>query len=883
MKRRLFSILFSLCLAAGMIFLSSCEGKNERTQVVNLRCEYQAKPLGLDTPHPRFTWNFTSGEDGFAQQAWQIDVATSPELLQAGKPDVWSSGRTKGSDPLATYSGSTPLQSYRTYYWNVTVWDGSGNRCATSPTASFEMAKLSPSDWQAQWITDHHDKNYEPAPLFRKEFKAAKDIRQARAYVCGLGYYELFLNGKRVGENYLDPGYTAFDKRALYVTHDVTSLLKKGDNAVAAVLGNGWFNEQSVAVWNFHEARWRQRPLMLCEIRIDYTDGSTETIATDATWKTATGASIYNSIYSGDMYDARLEPQGWKEASFDDAGWQAARITSAPAPLLVAQQTPPIRVSREIEPIEMKAFGNKLYVFDLGENIAGLSRLRVKGEAGTRITLKHGELLKENGRLEQGNINVYYHPVDKKEVFQMDVYTLRGDDAEEVFMPSFAYHGFRYVEVESSRPVTLTKSSLTGLFMHTDVQPVGRFSCSNPLLNKIWEATNRSYLSNLHSIPTDCPQREKNGWTADAHVAIDLALLNYDGITFYEKWMDDFIDNQNAEGGISGIIPSAGWGYGDWPGPVWDAALFIIPTALHNYYGDTRCIEKMYPVCEKYLAYLEPKEKDGLQVNGIGDWLPYKAQTPTDFTSTAYYYLDYVSMARFATLLGKDAAPYQQKAATIKETFNRKFFNPETGVYANGTQTAQALPLYLGLVPTGKESLVASKLREVVAANNYFLNFGLLGSKTVHRMLSAYGYAEEAYRMVTKTDAPSWGYWIDKLGYTTLPETWILSPKFNDASLNHVFFGDVSAWMYNYLAGINFDPGQPGFSHFIVRPCFVKDLQWVKGEYNSVKGLIRSEWKRQDGKIVLTVTVPANTTATVYMGGKAETVKSGVHIFSVKE
>lgn len=882
MNSRPLSILLSLCVAVGIV-LCSCERSNEQTSVTNPRCEYQQNPLGLDTPHPRFTWNFAGDEAGFTQQAWQVDVATSPELLRNGKPDVWTSGRVKSSDPLAVYGGSTPLESHRTYYWSVTVWDGHGNRCAPSAPASFEMAKMNAADWQAQWITDDHDKTYEPAPLFRKAFNVAKEIRQARAYICGLGYYELFLNGKRVGENYLDPGYTDFDKRTLYVTHDVTPLLKKGDNAIAAVLGNGWFNEQSVAVWNFHEARWRHRPQMICEVRIEYTDGSSETVATDATWKTSTGPYLYNNIYSGDMYDARLEARGWKEASFDDSQWTAARTTAAPAPLLVAQQTPPIRVSREIQPVGMKAFGNTVYVFDLGENIAGLSRLRVKGEAGTRITLKHGELLKDNGRLEQGNINIYYHPVDKKEIFQTDVYTLRGDGEEEVFMPSFAYHGFQYVEVESSKPVTLTQNSLTGLFMHTDVQPAGRFSCSNELLNKIWQATNRSYLSNLHSIPTDCPQREKNGWTADAHVSIDLALLNFDGITFYEKWMNDFIDNQNEQGGISGIIPSAGWGYGDWPGPVWDAALFIIPTALWNYYGDIRCVEKMYPVFEKYLAYLEPKEKDGLQVNGIGDWLPYKAQTPTDFTSTAYYYLDYVCMARFASLLGKDATPYEQKAARIKETFNRKFFNAETGVYANGTQTAQALPLYLGLVPEGKKQLVAAKLHEVVAANNYFLDFGLLGSKTVHRMLTQYGYAEDAYKMVTKVDAPSWGYWIEKLGYTTLPETWTLSPKFNDASLNHVFFGDVSAWMYNYLAGINFDADQPGFKHIVIRPYFVKDLQWVKGEYQSVKGLIRSEWKRDKDKITLTVTIPANTTATVYMGDKTHAVDAGTHIFTLSE
>ena len=286
----------------------------------------------------------------------------------------------------------------------------------------------------------------------------------------------------------------------------------------------------------------------------------------------------------------------------------------------------------------------------------------------------------------------------------MDVFTLKGTGEEEVFMPSFAYHGFQHVGVESSAPVTLTKESLTGLFMHTAVEPVGSFSCSNPLLNKIWKATMEAYRSNLHSIPTDCPQREKNGWTADAHVAIDLALLGFDGITLYEKWMNDFIDNQREAGEISGIIPSSGWGYGEWPGPVWDAAMFIIPNALYDYYGETRSIENLYPTMLRYLDYLKTKEKDGGYLTfGLGDWVYWKSTTNNTYTSTAYYYLDYTLMARFAELLGKDAAPYRQKADELKDLVNRKFFNPETGVYAEGTQTAQAIALYLGIVP-GKSS-----------------------------------------------------------------------------------------------------------------------------------------------------------------------------------
>lgn len=830
---------------------------------LNLKCEYQYNPIGIDTSEPRFTWSFTTKQKGFKQKFFQIQVASSPHLLRFGKADIWVSDKVKSGQTYAVFKGKA-LNPHTKYYWKVTVWSEKSAKTISSELATFETAKLNLSDWHAQWITDEHNKDFEPSPLFRKTFKLTKKVQSARLYICGLGYYEMFLNGKRVGENYLDPGYTHFDKRVLYATHDVTNLLNEGENVAATVLGNGWFNEQSVAVWDFHKARWRNRPQMICEISVSYTDGTKELIVTDSTWKTNTGAYLYNNIYSGDIYDARLEETGWNTVGFTGNNWVPARVTTPPAPVLQAQQMPAIRVTSEIKPISVRSFGDSIHVFDMGQNFSGLCQLKVKGEAGTVLTIKHGELLKKSGRLEQGNINVYYHPVQKKEIFQTDIYTLKGDPNGEIFTPGFSYHGFQYVEIISSKVLQLTVDNLTGLFIHTDLNQVGKFSCSNELLNKIWNATIQSYKSNIHSIPTDCPQREKNGWTADAHVAIDLGLLNFDGILFYEKWMNDFIDNQNSKGEIAGIIPSAGWGYGEWPGPVWDAALFIIPDALYNYYNDTTAISNVYETCIVYLDYLKKKEKDGLLAFGLGDWVYYKSTTPNEYTSTCYYYYDYMTMARFAKLLGKDASLFEQKASQIKALINSTFFQSEKGIYANGTQTAQALALYLGIVPAEKELLVATRLQETVKANNHFLDFGLLGSKTVPAMLTRYGFVEDAYKMVTKETAPSWGHWVNENGYSTLAETWTLSPQFRDASLNHVFMGDVSAWMINSLAGINYDYSQPGFRHVIIRPHFVSELTWVKGEYKSVHGLIRSEWKREGNKITLWVDVPANTSATIY-------------------
>ena len=878
-------LLCCYILVISVLFLS-CEVLFAQTQVVNQRCEYLTNPLGLDTPSPRFTWNINA-KNGYEQKAFQINVASTPELLSQGKVDIWRSEKTEGNQNFAIYSGSKSIVAHTKYYWNVQVW-GSGSKGSFSPIASFETAKMASNDWTGKWISDNFNQEFRKAPLFRKSFSSAKTVKQARAYICGVGYYELYINGERIGDHYLDPGYTHFDKRVLYVTHDVSSHIKKGDNAVAAVLGNGWFNIQSLAVWEFHNARWRMRPRLLCEIHVEYTDGSKETIVTDETWKSNTGPYLYNNLYSGDMYDARLEKSGWNDTGYEDKSWTPAVIVDAPSPKLISQQMPAIRITREIKPVEMKSLGNNTYIFDLGLNMTGVCRLEVKGAEGTRLTMKHGELTGADGHVNTGNIDVYFQreksgkPLhkDPTETFQTDVYYLKGGE-KEVFTPSFTYHGFQYVEVQSDRPVEISRESLIGLFLHTDVKSVGKFSCSNEILNKIAEASRHSYLCNLHSIPTDCPQREKNGWTADGYISMDLGLLNYDGITVYEKWLEDFKDNQRAGGEISGIIPSSGWGYADWIGPVWDAAMFIVADNLYLYYGDKQAIEKIYPTCEKYLQYLKTREIDGKLTYGIGDWVFYKAKTPTDYTSTAFYYLDNKLMAKFASLLGKDSSPYEQKAEELRRLINKTWYNTESGLYATGTQAGQAVALALGIADPANQKKVADKLVEMIRENNHSLDFGMLGSKFVPAMLTKFGYVEDAYKMIIKKEAPSWANWIEK-GLTSLPETWSLDKNNKDASLNHVFLGDVTAWMTNTIAGINYDEQKPGFRHSIIRPHFIKDLNWASAEYNSVNGLIRSNWKRDGGKVKLMVTIPSNTTATLFLEKKIE-LKSGTHTFTIDD
>ncbi len=871
-----------LCKSALLFLLAAViplTGMATATNIERIRCEYLKNPLGIDVATPRFTWEISADHNG-KQTACRLNVATSPQLLKCGKADIWKSGRVNTDISRMVYQGPA-LQAHTRYYWQVEVW--SNGRKLTSEVASFETAKLSITDWHdAKWISDTFDKEFRKAPLLRKSISLEeKNIKNARLYVSGVGYYEFFINGAHVSDRKLEPGYTHFDKRVLYSTYDVTSMLQHGENVLAAELGNGWLNIQSLSVWEFEKARWRMRPRMIAELRITYNDGTVQTIPTDRTWKTNSGACSFNNLYSGEVYDARLVHKGWTTPGFDDKKWMPAIEVEAPAKILTSQQMPPIRVVREVKPVSMRKIDDYTYMYDMGENMTGVCRIQVQGPTGTCVTLAHGELIHDDGTLNQGNIEIYFkreknglpQHVDPFERIQTDTYFLSGNGME-TYEPRFTYHGFRYVEVTSTRPLTLTQESLTGLCMHTDVESVGNFACSNEILNKLVEASCNSYLGNLFSIPTDCPQREKNGWTADGYVGMDYGLLFYDGITVYEKWMNDFIDNQRERGDLSGIIPSSGWGYADWIGPVWDAALFIIPNNLYKYYGDTRAIEKMWDTCVRYLQYLETREKDGKLTYGIGDWVFYKAKTDTHFTSTAFYWLDNVLMAKFADLTGHDGTKYRAKADNLKELINNEWFDAEKKMYANGTQAAQSVGLALGLVPEEHAQAVADNLVRMIRDNGHQLDFGMLGSKFVPAMLVKYGYADDAYKMIIRPEAPSWANWIHR-GLTTLPETWVLDKYFKDASLNHAFLGDISAWMMNSLAGINPNPKKPGFAGIIIRPQFIKGISWAKGEYRSVRGLIRSEWKREGNQIELNIIIPANTEAELQLRDKSVALKTG--------
>lgn len=848
-------------------------------KLTDLQCEHLVKPLGIDAVAPRLSWKMQDNRNGAKQTAYRVTVSTDSVALLNNKNLLWDSGKEASSTTLINYGGKA-LQAFTKYYWRVEAWGNDGKSIAA--LSSFETGMLKMENWKGTWISDGNDMHIKPAPYFRKEFSTGKTIQSARAYIACGGLYELYLNGSKVGNHRLDPMYTRFDRRTLYVTYDVTNQLKNGKNAVGVLLGNGWYNHQSTAVWDFHKAQWRARPTFCLDLRITYTDGSVETITSGRDWKTALSPVIFNSIYTAEHYDANLEQPGWNTTNFDDTQWKAPIPRSAPSGNIVSQALYPIRNVEKIAAQSINKINDTTYVFNLGRNIAGVSQLSVSGDKGTVLRLKHAERLYKNGHADVSNIDQHYRPSDKSDPFQTDIYILKGN-GKEVFMPHFNYKGFQYVEITSSKPINLDKNSLTGYFMHSDIPVSGSIKSSNATLDKIAFAANSSYLSNLFGYPTDCPQREKNGWTGDAHIAAETGLYGFDGITIYEKWMADHGDEQQPNGVLPAIIPTDGWGYEWGNGPDWTSTVAIVPWNIYQFYGDKQILADNYENIKRYVNHITDISQNGLTEWGLGDWVPVNDKPPVEFTSSVYYYADAVILAKTAKLLNKndDFEKYTALASTIKNAFNKKYFNAATGIYGNGMQTELSMPLYWGLVPDDAKQTVADNLAKKVIAGNNHLDVGLLGTKSILNALSENGYADLAYKVAAQETYPSWGWWIVN-GATTLYENWRIDSA-TDISLNHIMFGEVGAWLYKGLGGIYADEQQPGFKNVLLKPNFVAGLNQFEATHNGPYGLIVSSWKRFGKSVIYNVTVPPNSTATVYLPvtGKQKAYKDGKSVEAV--
>ena len=862
----------------------------------NLTCEYLKNPLGIDVLEPRLSWMLYSEKRGEVQTAYQILVASSEENIAADKGDLWDSGNVESDQSVHVLYAGSKLASGLRCWWKVRVWDRDGKSTAWSEPAFWTMGLLSPSDWKGKWIASDVETlpiQERGAPvilrdqsmLFRKAFQASKPVKSAFTYTCGLGFFELYMNGKKVGNEVLQPGFIKYDKRALYITNDVTDLLKSGENAVGVMLGNGWYNSQPKDAWDFDKAPWRKTPRLLFQIVVEYTDGTSDTIVSDGTWKTSAGPIVFDSIRNGEIYDARMEKLGWDTAEYSDTDWKPVLMVDGPTNNLIAQKTAPVRVKKVLDPVSISEPKPGVFVFDFGQNLAGWGRLKVSGPAGTKVTIKYDERLSEDGLLNQSNAHLV-----RSGCFQTDTYIAKGEGVE-TWEPRFVYAGFQYAQVEGL-PSMPTQESLRACVVHTDFENSGNFECSNSLLNRIQHCARWAYVGNFLGYPTDCPHREKNGWTGDAHLAAEMGFYNFNPAASYTKWMDDFADAHNAEGDLPGIVPTSGWGYGI--GPAWDSAYILISWYTYLYCGDKRILSSHYSGFKRYVDFLTNRAEGHIVNYGLGDWCPpvgtaEAAKSPISLTSTGYYYIDTLIVSKVARLLGndEDARKYSELAEAIRTAFNDKFYDKARGYYTGDCQTSQCTALYQGLAMQEEDSKIFEALLKEIDQSGGNLDCGILGTKYILHVLTNRGKADVAYNIATKRTFPSWGHWIDQ-GATTLWENWEGS-----ASRNHIMFGDVSAWFYEAIAGISPDPDNTGFKHIIIKPNLVGDLKWAKADHISMYGRIGSSWTREGDGFTLEVDIPANTTATIYIpsvflkeiteGGQPITKAVGVKLLESKD
>jgi alpha-L-rhamnosidase len=811
----------------------------------DLRVEYLTNPSGIDIRQPRFSWVLHHTERGQKQQAFQIIVSSERSTATA---DLWDSGRIKSAASTHVPYAGKPLESSRIYYWKVRYWDSNGVASSYSRIARFTTGLFSPSDWKGKWITG--------ANQLRKEFTLDAKPARALAHISGLGYYELRINGRKVGDHVLDPGWTTYDKRVLYVTYDVTHYLQAGANAIAVTLGRGWFGSR----------------MLLLQLNIELEGGNRLEVVSDTTWKVHPGPIVSDSIYDGETYDARLETSGWDRPGFQDQDWKWASVANAPGGVLSAQLMPPIRVNDTIVPLKLTVPRPGVYVYDMGQNFAGWVRLRVKGSRGTKVRIRHAELVYDDGMLNTENLRA---------AKATDVYILRGDGEEEIYEPHFTYHGFRYVEL-TGYPGTPRLDTITGRVVHSSVRPSGNFAASKPILNQIQRLVFWGIRSNLHSVPTDCDQRdERMGWMADAHLYSESAILNFDMAAFYTNFLRNIADIQGSDGSLTDTVPHK---YGRRPAdPAWGSAYPLILWYMYEYYGDRRLLEQHYTGIKAWADFLRRRAPDGIvDYSYYGDWVPIE-KTPGSLVSTLYYYWSVDITRRVAEILGKNAEAdqYKRLEESIQAAFHQKFYNPQTGTYANGSQTANLLPLYLDVAPKEvRGRLMSALVDNIVYTNNTHLTTGILGAKYILPLLTRERRADLAYELATQTTYPSWGYMVGN-GATTLWELWQnkTGPSMN--SHNHPMFGSIGAWFYNALAGINPDPRGPGFARIRMQPQMVRDLNWASGTVQTMYGAVTCSWNRDRDRFRIEVAIPLGAEVEVYVpAGERSIQESGKTVWA---
>ena len=841
----------------------------------DLRCQYATDPLGIDAPAPRLTWSWRSATRGARQTAFQVLVASTPRRLMPGSADLWDSGRAEDACSGVSYGG-TPLATGTRYCWAVRGWDQRGAAGAFSSPASFETGLLAPDDWRGTWIAGPEGVS---SPLLRRELTLPAPVRRARLYLSGLGYYELHCNGAKVGDHVLDPANTYYHNdqpfplgsRVLYVTYDLTELLRLGANALGVMLGHGWYSaEADVPPSPIHREPYGDRPRLLLQLNVELTDGSRVSVASDSAWRTAAGPIIYNDYNHGETYDARREQPGWDDGPFDDAAWAPAETVAGPGGRLVAQPLPPAKVMETRAPQRILTPRPGVFVFDLGQNCCGWSRLRARGPRGTQIALAHAARVYEDGSLDaRSNL---HEVAGMHGARQTDRYILRGDPAGERWEPRFTLHGSRFVEV-AGYPGTPTLDSLDGRVVRTSAPATGRFTCSDELLNRIHAMCWWTFAGSMQGHPQDAADRsERVGWLGDP-IPEDY-LYNFDCASFWAKWADDIADSQKENGHVPKISPVHWRRTHDayaYPAPIWSSTYAVLVWTLYWFLDDEALLARHYDGLTRLVAYLGSLAEDHVIEPGLGDHMEPQSDgstssaprhTPTALTSTAIYYWDVRTLARIAAIVGldEDSQRYGELAERIGAAFNCRFLDPATCQYASGSQTANAMALQMGLVPAeAVERVLANLVHDITVIHDGHLSTGMVGTNALVNALPRHGRAEAMYRIATQTTFPSWGFMLER-DATTLWETWS-DDRDDQLSLNMKLLGSVDKFFYRDVAGIR--PLAPGFRRIEVAPKVTRLLRSASAAIETVRGPVAVSWRRDGDALHLTAEIPANATAEV--------------------
>lgn len=843
--------------------------------VVRLRCENAVDPLGVDVRQPRLSWQVRSPERGQRQTAYRVLVASSLQLLSNGQGDLWDSGQVPSDATRVRYAGER-LASSQQAFWQVRSWDAHGRPSSWSEPAAWTMGVLRERDWQGKWIVAPWESE---AVLLRREFTVRPGLRRAIAHVCGLGQFEFFLNGEKVSNHLLSPGWTKYNRTCLYETFDVTDRLGMGANAAGLALGDGMYHTERRN--RFSKFQGTFGPLRTCaQIELQYADGSRDVVATDPEWRVSRGPVTYNDIYGGEDFDARLVEDRWNAPGFDDAHWTPAVELVRPGGRLrgSSASAPPLGAIEVIEPVEITTQSDERLVVDFGQNASYMPQITVAGPAGSTVRLTHAEVLDTEGNIDRGTCGGNRGPAYWQ-------YTKRTDQPESWF-PQFFYAGCRYLQVDlipASADGPLPQlQQCDGVVVHSTAAPTGEFSCSNELLNRIRMLVRWAQRSNMVSVLTDCPHREKLGWLEQYHLNGPSIRYEFDVQRIFAKGMQDMADSQLDNGLVPNIAPE----YVEFPGTFraaaeWGSAVILVPWQQYLFTGDATLLERHYETMQQYLDYLTSIAEEGIVSEGLGDWYdmgpadrPGFAQlTPPPVTATAFYFRDAELMAQIAALLERDedAARYAQLAESIKEAWRREFV-AATGVYATGSQCSNALALVMGLArPQDRERVLAELIRDL-ADNNYAPTAGDVGHRFLLLALARGGRSDLIYRMINQDERPGYGYQLAQ-GATALTEAWDAN---HHSSHNHFMLGHVTEWFYGYMLGIRPDPTAPGFKRVLIEPTPCGDLAWAEGSYEGPHGPIAVRWEREGGEFRLNVTVPANSTALVTLPtDDADSIREG--------